>query len=229
MAPQRTPDRFDFELDGRTITGLVAGSLVLLSLVFAVGVVAGQRLSTAPMTSPAAAGLDRLDMPPTPVAETTPFTFHGTLTEKQAPAPIVAAAPPPAPKPVAVAPPPIPPPAAVPAPEPVPIPVAEPVPDALPPPPVPEPPDEPSPEPPDGDAKFTVQFGSSANRAEAERLVGTLVDHGFQAFIEVADLPGKGRYFRVRVGRFPAKDAADALLRDVGEKHGLSGLVMPVR
>jgi cell division septation protein DedD len=45
----------------------------------------------------------------------------------------------------------------------------------------------------------------------------------------VADVPGKGRFWRVRVGGFDTKDAAERYLRDAGRETGAKGFVAPAR
>jgi cell division septation protein DedD len=42
-------------------------------------------------------------------------------------------------------------------------------------------------------------------------------------------IPGKGRFYRVRVGSFETKDAAQRYLRDVGRETGAKGIVAPTR
>lgn len=77
--------------------------------------------------------------------------------------------------------------------------------------------------------RWTVQFGASAQRTDADRLAATLLDFGYTPYVAVADIPGKGRFYRVRVGRFPSKDGADRLRAEAQGKHRLAGLVMPAR
>ena len=44
----------------------------------------------------------------------------------------------------------------------------------------------------------------------------------------VADIPGKGTYYRVRVGRFAGKDEADRYLVDFKRETGMDGFVTQV-
>ena len=57
---------------------------------------------------------------------------------------------------------------------------------------------------------MTLQVASLKDGAAADRIVQGLVAKGFEAYRVVADLPNKGRWFRVRVGAF--KDADEAVL-----------------
>jgi cell division septation protein DedD len=74
---------------------------------------------------------------------------------------------------------------------------------------------------------WTVQLAAAEDRAEAERLATRFAALGPR--IEEAVIPGKGRFFRVRVGSFDTKDAAQRYLRDVGRETGAKGIVTPSR
>jgi hypothetical protein len=57
--------------------------------------------------------------------------------------------------------------------------------------------------------RFMLQIGSFPDRAEAEAFAGTFTQE--KAAVVVSELPGKGTWYRVRVGDFRAfKDAVDA-------------------
>ena len=64
-------------------------------------------------------------------------------------------------------------------------------------------------------------------RGEAERLAARFAALGPR--IEEAFVPGKGRFFRVRVGSFDTKDAAQRYLRDVARETGAKGIVTTTR
>ena len=82
-----------------------------------------------------------------------------------------------------------------------------------------------------GGPTWCVQFGSTPNRADADKLAATLSDYGYSPYVVSADIPGKGVYYRVRVGRFEAKAGADKLRADATASHKLlqPGVVMPAR
>ncbi len=44
--------------------------------------------------------------------------------------------------------------------------------------------------------------------------------------VEEAEIPGKGRFFRVRVGRFDSREAAEKYRADVQRETGLSGMTV---
>lgn len=55
---------------------------------------------------------------------------------------------------------------------------------------------------------FTVQVASFKTVEDAERLAGKLGDKGYPVFVVPADIPGRGRWYRVRVGAFPTRREA---------------------
>jgi DedD protein len=61
---------------------------------------------------------------------------------------------------------------------------------------------------------FTLQLGASQNRDDAERMVSRLREKGYAPYIIAADVPGKGTFYRVRMGSFATKEAAGRYLED---------------
>ena len=61
---------------------------------------------------------------------------------------------------------------------------------------------------------FTLQLGASPNRDDAERQASRLREKGYAPYIVTAEVPGKGTWYRVRMGSFPTKDAASRYLQD---------------
>jgi cell division septation protein DedD len=55
---------------------------------------------------------------------------------------------------------------------------------------------------------YTLQVVSYDNRAEAERFASTLRARGHKAFVSQADVPERGRFFRVRIGPFNSRQEA---------------------
>ena len=68
-----------------------------------------------------------------------------------------------------------------------------------------------------------VQVGSTQERFEAERIAARFASRG--ARVSVADVPGKGRWYRVRMGSFDTREAADRYLRDSEKTTGAKGFV----
>jgi DedD protein len=74
-----------------------------------------------------------------------------------------------------------------------------------------------APAPPEATAPsgaFTLQLGASQNRDDAERMVSRLREKGYAPYITTADVPGKGTFYRVRMGSFATKEAASRYLED---------------
>jgi cell division septation protein DedD len=69
---------------------------------------------------------------------------------------------------------------------------------------------------------FAVQVGSTPDRAEAERLASRYRERG--ARVIPVDVSGKGRWYRVRVGSFETREAAEQALREL-ERQGARGFV----
>lgn len=72
---------------------------------------------------------------------------------------------------------------------------------------------------------YSVQVGSFAERANADRQLAQLTERGYEAFIH-PDETGSRAIWRVRVGLFGARSQAVALQRELVEAAGLEGLVV---
>jgi cell division septation protein DedD len=84
------------------------------------------------------------------------------------------------------------------------------------------------PAPPPRPAKpWTIQLAAAHDRAEAERVAARFA--ALNPRIEEADVPGKGRFWRVRIGAFDTREAAERYLRDAGRETGAKGFVAPSR
>jgi DedD protein len=216
MNPRVRPrEKFQLSLDGRQVASIVAGALVILGVVFVLGLNVGKQLAVRHVEAARPGDLEALDHAPagTP-AKPEPLTFHDRLTkDKPAPPP-----PPDSPAPAAV--PAASPPAAPPAPAARAEPSADPAPakaEAAPAPVRPAPPLN----------AWTVQLAASEDRGEAEKLAGKF--SSLNPRVEEAVVPGKGRFFRVRVGSFETKDSAQRYLRDVARETGAKGIVTSSR
>ena len=85
------------------------------------------------------------------------------------------------------------------------------------------------PEPPADPGNFTVQLGASQDGADAAQLAARASAAGLKAYVAEARLPGKGIWYRVRVGAFADKDSAERFRRDVERELRTSAVVMPTR
>ncbi len=199
-------EKFELSLDGRQVASIVVGALVLLGVVFVLGLNVGKQIALRQAENELAGDLEALDRapaPPAPVKDEA-LTFHDRLTREPPPAAPHAAPPPPAATPAPA------PQAAAPA-----APSTGPrAPEAA-----------PSPAPPE--KPWTVQLAAAQERAEAERIATKFA--ALNPRIEQAEVPGKGRFWRVRVGGFDTKDAAERYLRDVARETGAKGFVTPTR
>jgi cell division protein FtsN len=69
---------------------------------------------------------------------------------------------------------------------------------------------------------YTIQVASSQRRPDAERVARKLSARG--ARVVAADVPGKGRWYRVQIGEYPSKDAAARQLASLS-RAGVQGVV----
>lgn len=77
--------------------------------------------------------------------------------------------------------------------------------------------------------EFTVQVGSSQDRAEALHMENKARAAGLKPYSVAADLGAKGTWYRVRVGAFHDKDAANRYRRDVERELRANAVVMSTR
>jgi cell division protein FtsN len=70
---------------------------------------------------------------------------------------------------------------------------------------------------------FSVQVGSTQDRFEAERIAARFASRGPK--VSVAEVPGKGRWYRVRLGSFESREAADRYLKELERSTGAKGFV----
>lgn len=239
----RLKEKYELSLDNRQIVSITVASLVVLGGVFMLGVVVGKKLSaeTAALEQHPTDLLGQLDRK-TEALETVKadaaLTFQDELTR---PPPVVAEAlPPPKPEPAA-APKPVDPPVAVVAAAPIELSVPRPTPAEL--------PDAPKVEPVatrtvDGgglkeafgkaqrpptetaaDGSWTVQLSAYQDKGEADRFAAGLRDKGYAPYIVEASIPGKGTWFRVRMGRFGSKDAASRYMDDFRRETAMNAIV----
>jgi len=80
--------------------------------------------------------------------------------------------------------------------------------------------------PPKDLGNFTVQIGASQDRSEALRMENKARAAGLKPYVVEADLGAKGTWFRVRVGAFKDKGAADDYRRDVERELRAPAVVM---
>ncbi len=203
----RIQDRDEVRLDRVQIIWLTLGGVVALGLMFALGTVVGRRAAQLEQTPGPQDPIARADLG---VDEHEKLVFYQRLTE---PAAKGLSTPPVAPPPVEE-PPPVPPPAP-PAPEETDL--RSPSPPDPGPPPADDPPttaldadpvraalDAGPPQP----GEFTIQVSAYQSMAEANAFSASLERRGYRPFVVQTNLPGKGTWYRVRLGRFASQDQA---------------------
>jgi len=72
---------------------------------------------------------------------------------------------------------------------------------------------EPSPLPASSSGPYCIQVAASQNRGEAESLKAKLAEKKFAAYVVKAEVPGKGTFYRVRVGHYKDRAQAEKALR----------------
>jgi DedD protein len=73
---------------------------------------------------------------------------------------------------------------------------------------------------------FTLQVVSFQTRDAADRFVNALRARGHRAFLAQADLPGRGRSFRVRIGPFTTRREALLYQKSFEETERMHGIVI---
>ena len=243
----RLKEKIDLSLDNRHLMGVLIGGIVVLAAVFVLGVVVGKKLGVSDRAASAPDLLSALDERVAAHAEAADasLTFQDDLTKKPAgparieapatPAPVLAAQPAPAPLPK---------PEAVDEPVPAPAPAATPQVVAV----GPTHPkaDEPTTTrvaPRDGgglkdailraqrpaeavpNGAFTLQLSASQDREEADRFLAKLRGQGYAPYLVEAQVPGRGTWYRVRMGSFATKEAAGRYLADFHRETQLEAFV----
>lgn len=220
-------EKYELSLDTRQILTLTFVGIIALGGVFVLGVAVGKKLQAEERSTEPVDLLAQLDAK----SADPKLTYQDELT-KETPKPPKPAPPPPAPVVAEVVKPPEPatptPPAPAPAP-PAETPKAEPVPtrtvehdagdlkDAIA---RAQKPVEASP-----DGNWTLQLSAYQDKAEADRFASDLRGRGYAPYVVEAVVAGKGTWYRVRMGRFPSKDAAGRYLADFQRETQITAFV----
>jgi len=202
----RWKDKVELTLDGRQVFFLFFGGAVVACLLFVSGILVGKRMEaralamTPPHEADPLAALDQLgDVDPADEA----LTYHKTLSGKQ---PRVEP-PSPAPKPAAESSRPSPSPDGArkgerPAPA-----VAAPA----------------APRPA-GD-RYTLQLSAFADKSDADEFMRKVQALGYKPFVVASEVPGRGMFYRVRVGDYGSRQAAADAKGDIEKKQHLAAYV----
>jgi len=213
----RWKDKVELTLDGRQIFFLFFGGAVVACMLFVVGVLVGKRLeSRALAMSPSAAdplsALDSLGQPGDIDPSDEELTYHKALTGKKPRPEVVAAAPPNEARPEMAAEP------ARPAPAMPILPVMRPQIVAAAQPKGGKPADA-------GALHFTLQLSAFPEKTDADGFMRKMQSLGYKPFVVASEVPGKGIFYRVRIGDYASKELAQTAKLDFERKQHLSAYV----
>ncbi|MEM1418666.1 MAG: SPOR domain-containing protein, partial [Myxococcota bacterium] len=76
------------------------------------------------------------------------------------------------------------------------------------------------------DGTYTIQVASFRTSEEAELLASALRDKGHDTFVMEADVAGRGRWHRVRIGPFERRGEARAYQRRLEAAERLGSIVI---
>ena len=68
--------------------------------------------------------------------------------------------------------------------------------------------------------RFTLQVKATKTKSEAESYMASLRRSNFFPHLIVVDTPKKGRFYRIRVGRFETMEEARAFQREFSSRSG---------
>ncbi len=75
-------------------------------------------------------------------------------------------------------------------------------------------------------ARYSVQVGSYPQMGEATTVVERWKGKGFPAYMMIADIPDRGRWYRVRIGGFETRNDAARYLKELQTRENVEALVV---
>jgi cell division septation protein DedD len=78
---------------------------------------------------------------------------------------------------------------------------------------------------PSSKLRYTIQISAYQERELAEEDVKKMKTRGYAAFMISYTVPDKGTWYRVRLGSFPNRAAAEKLLKQLQAKEGISPFI----
>lgn len=87
---------------------------------------------------------------------------------------------------------------------------------------------EAKPQQPDQGARYTLQVAAHPDMDSARQHMTRLRKMGLEPHLVSAAIPGKGKFYRVRVGKFQSMDEARSFQGDLERKNSLSTFVSPL-
>jgi cell division protein FtsN len=73
--------------------------------------------------------------------------------------------------------------------------------------------------------RYSLQIASYSEKEMADEEVKRMKKRGYAAFVVASEVPDKGTWYRVRLGSFSNKAAADKLMNELHAKEGLSPFI----
>jgi len=74
--------------------------------------------------------------------------------------------------------------------------------------------------------RYTIQVSSHPEKKMAEEDVKRMKQSGFAAYIAISELQGKGTWYRVRIGSFASRNAAEKLRQEILAKAGMASIIV---
>lgn len=74
--------------------------------------------------------------------------------------------------------------------------------------------------------QYSIQVGSYPNMDEASGRVSGWREKGYPAFMMIADIPDRGRWYRVRIGSFATKDDAQGYLEKFRSQEDAEAIIV---
>jgi len=71
-------------------------------------------------------------------------------------------------------------------------------------------------------SKYSIQIGSYQQISEAHGKVDEWRKKGYPAYMMIADIPSRGRWYRVRIGGFATRDDASRYLSNLKKEEGIA-------
>jgi cell division septation protein DedD len=75
---------------------------------------------------------------------------------------------------------------------------------------------------------YTIQVASVRNKPDADRLIAKLTRRGYPAYLLTSRIKGKGTWHRVRIGAYPASDAAKPVLAEL-RRSGMKPMLVKTK
>ncbi len=77
-------------------------------------------------------------------------------------------------------------------------------------------------------ARYTLQVGSHTDKASADRQIEKLETMGLEPHVVMVEVPNRGRFFRVRLGKFHSMEEARNFQGEIQTNRGVSSFVSPI-